>query len=193
MAIVGARYVKFAPIEGAEPATGLPEYGDVETLGKLIRVDVSVQNATGELYADDALAESITEFISATANVETDEVSDETAAIIYGATYDNATKKITHKAGDTPPYGGLGFVRSGVKDGVKYHTAVFYPKAKAALADESTQTKNNSIAFGTSTIPFTVFALNDETWKVAERYTGDTAYADAKARIDALFAGTDGT
>ena len=189
MASVGARYVRFAPIDGTEPATGLPDYDEVLSLGKLIQVDTNISMATGELYADDELAEQGSEFTSATSNVGTDDIDDETAAVLHGATYDETSKELTYNKDDEPPLGGLGYIRVGQKGNQKYYAPVFFPKAKAALPNDAAQTKNNTITFNTGTIPFTVFALPDGTWRKTKRFTGADAYTQAKAWLDGLYGG----
>lgn len=190
MASVGARYVKFAPIDGAEPATGMPDYSTALSLGKLIQVDTNITMATGELYADDELAEQGSEFVSATSNVGTDDIDDETAATLYGATYDETEDALTHNKDDQAPLGGLGYIRVGQKDNEKYYAPVFFPKVKAALPNDTAQTKGNAITFQTGTIPFTIFPLPDGNWKLTKRFTGEGAYASAKSWIDTQFGST---
>lgn len=58
MAQFGAKRPVFAPIK-TTPDGALPTY-DYEkkvTIGKLVKADLTVTNASGELYGDDALAE----------------------------------------------------------------------------------------------------------------------------------------
>ena len=60
MAQFGAKRPVFAPIK-TTPDGALPTY-DYEkkvTIGKLVKADLTVTNASGELYGDDALAEKV--------------------------------------------------------------------------------------------------------------------------------------
>ena len=57
MAQFGAKRPIFAPTK-TTPDNALPtyDYEKVVTVGKLVKADLTVTNASGELYADDALA-----------------------------------------------------------------------------------------------------------------------------------------
>ena len=55
MAQFGAQYPCFAPFSGDEPAATLPTYGGKVVLGKLVSANLTINLASGELYADDEL------------------------------------------------------------------------------------------------------------------------------------------
>ena len=65
MAQFGAKRPIFAPTK-TTPDNALPtyDYEHVVTVGKLVKADLTVTNASGELYADDALAEKVDMFAS---------------------------------------------------------------------------------------------------------------------------------
>ena len=74
MAQFGAKRPVFAPIK-TTPDRALPTY-DYEkkvTIGKLVKADLTVTNASGELYGDDALAEKVDVFASGSLALETDD------------------------------------------------------------------------------------------------------------------------
>ena len=71
MAGFGARYIQFAPFTGDEPTDALPKYGEKVNFGRLVKAEIAVSMASGKIYGDDVLDESVDEFISATLNVET--------------------------------------------------------------------------------------------------------------------------
>lgn len=60
MAQFGAKRPRFAPV-ATTPDNALPTYNfeSVVTIGKLVAANLTVTNASGELYGDDALAEKI--------------------------------------------------------------------------------------------------------------------------------------
>ena len=68
-------------------------------IGKLVSANLTVNMASGELYADDALAEQISEFSSGTIAMETDDMDAAVAAEIYGCTV-SEDNTVTYKAGD---------------------------------------------------------------------------------------------
>lgn len=106
MATYGAKYPRWAPIV-SEPENALPIYdGDAaETIGRLVKADLTVNLASGKIFADDELAESVDEFSSGSLAMETDDMEDAVASKVYGATVQN--KEVHYKAGDNPPLGGL--------------------------------------------------------------------------------------
>ena len=61
MAAFGAKYIKFAPIK-TEPATGMPTYDAPVTLGDLVKAELTINLASGEIYGDDRLVEKLEEF-----------------------------------------------------------------------------------------------------------------------------------
>lgn len=172
MASFGAKYPKFSPIK-AETPSALPTYTGAVSLGRLVKAEMTVAMASGKLYADDVLVESVDEFASASVAMETDEVTDASAAKVYGATV--AEKKVTYKAGDSAPKGGLAYYKVLMRDGVKLFKGFFYPKVKAQLGNDTAQTKGDAITFGTNTTTFTVFPTNTGEWRITEEFDNEAA------------------
>lgn len=180
MASFGAKYPNFAKIK-TEQTNALPTYDTPVTIGKLIKADVTVSLSSGKLYADDALAESVDEFTSASIAMETDDMLDTVATTIYGATAEESGNKVSYKAGDSAPLGGLAYYKTLMRNGVKVYRGYFYPRVKAVLGNDSAATKGESITFGTSTTTFTVFRANTDEWRITEELTTEAA---AKAWVD---------
>lgn len=180
MASFGAKYPRFNPI-ATEPDAALPTYGPAApvSLGRLVKADTTVAMASGKLYADDELAETVDEFSSASIAMETDDIVDESAAIVYGCTV--TEKKVSYKAGDSAPLGGLAYYKVLMRRGKKLFKGFFYPKVKAVLGNDNAATKADSITFGTSNTTFNVFACNTGEWRITEEL--DTE-AEAKAWVD---------
>jgi hypothetical protein len=187
MANIGARHPKWAPI-ATEPVNGLPTYNGAAAVlvGKLISAEATPTYASGSLYADDVLAESVDEFVSASISMSTDDLVPGVLSAIFGAHEDAGTPGlVTYKSTDAQPYGGLGYLAYLMRGGVKLFKAYFYPKVKATLGADAANTKTDSITFGTQSLTFTVFEANDHTWKITEEFVGATAEQDAKAWLDA--------
>lgn len=186
MAQFGAKRPRWAPVD-TQPDAALPTYAaaSVITLGKLVKADLSVTNASGELYADDALAERVDMFASGSLALETDDMTDENAAAIYGASVDDSTDETTYKDSDNAPYGGITYYKVLMRNGVKIYKGVFHPLVKAALGNDNAATKGNSITFGTTSTTFTVFRCNSAAWRVTKEFTGATAEAECIAWCDA--------
>lgn len=161
MAQFGAKRPIFAPTK-TTPDNALPtyDYEKVVTVGKLVKADLTVTNASGELYADDALAEKVDMFASGSLALETDDKTDEVHAAIHGATKDTQSSEVTDSDGDVAPRGGLCYYKVIIRGGVRYFKGVFHPLVKAILGNDSAATKGSSITFGTSATTFTVFRCN---------------------------------
>ena len=183
MAKIGLAYLGFAPIE-TEPTNELPTYGSGIKVGHAIKADLTVTNATGQLYADNMLVEDVSEFSSGTIAAETDNIPLATQALMYGATLVN--DELGYGADDTAPLAGLGYYQSLIIGGRKTYRAFFYPKVKAQMGDDSSATKGNSITFGTYPVNFTVFAPEWGKWRYVKDFTtkeGAIAYIENKLNI----------
>lgn len=182
MASFGAKNPYFAPIE-SEPEGTLPVYkGEPVKIGRLVKADLTLTMASGKLYADDELAESAEEFVSGSIAMETDDVLDEVASVIYGAAVKEKT--VVYNTSDNPPPGGLTYYKKLMRRGKLVFKGFFYPRVKAALGNDTAQTKADSITFGTSTTNFTVSNANNGDWRFTEEFeTEDAALAWVKAML----------
>ena len=185
MAAFGAQYLRFAPIK-TEPDSGLPTYEAVVGLGELVKAELTISLASGEIYGDDRLVEKIEEFSSGSISVEVTDLTDEIEAKVFGSTY-SAESGLVDKTSDTVPYGGVGYYKSMIRNGKKCYKAYYYPKCKAAPGTDSANTKNSSITLASTPLTFTVFEPNDGDWRY--RKTFDTIAA-AKAWVDSQLGGT---
>ena len=150
MAQFGAKRPVFAPIK-TTPDGALPTY-DYEkkvTIGKLVKADLTVTNASGELYGDDALAEKVDMFASGSLALETDDKTDEVQTALHGATKDVESGEVTDSDGDVAPRGGLVYYKVIMRKGIRYFKGIFHPETKAILGNDSAATKGSSITFGT--------------------------------------------
>lgn len=182
MAQFGLKNPRWAPV-ATQPDAALPTYttDKIITLGKAVKADLAVTNASGELYADDGLAEKVDMFASGALTLETDDQTDEVRSAIFGATADTESTETTDKDTDAAPYGGIAYYKIIVRNGVRIYKGVYFPLVKAVLGNDSAATKGSSITFGTTSTVFTVFRCNSGAWRVTKEFTGDTAEASAVA------------
>ena len=182
MASFGAKNPYFAPIE-SEPEGALPVYkGEPVKIGRLVKADLTLTMASGKLYADDELAESAEEFVSGSIAMETDDILDTVASVIYGAAVKEKT--VVYNTSDNPPPGGLAYYKKLMRHGKLVFKGLFFPRVKAALGNDAAQTKADSITFGTSTTNFTVSNANNGDWRFTEEFeTEDAALAWVKAML----------
>ena len=137
-------------------------------IGKLVAANLTVNLASGELYADDTLAEQLSEFSSGSIAMETDDMTDDNASEVYGCTVSEGL--VTYKQGDTPPLGKLAYYKVLMRNGVRKFKGYYYPKVRAAIGNDNAQTRGSSITFQTSQTTFTVFAADDGTWRQTKEF-----------------------
>lgn len=169
MASFGAKNPYFNTIE-EEPEGALPTYAEAGPvkIGRLVKADLTVSLASGKLYADDELAESVDEFSSGSIAMETDDMVDDVAGRVYGC--EVVEKEVHYKAGDSAPLGGLAYYKVLMRRGVKLFKGFYYPRVKAVLGNDSAATKADSITFGTNSTTFTVFRCNSDDWRITEEF-----------------------
>lgn len=169
MAEFGAKYPCFKP-DNAEKGV---------VLGKLVAANLTVNLASGELYADDSLDEQLSEFASGNVAMETNDLIDENAAVVYGCKVNE--KVVTYNVGDTAPSGVLGYYKSLMRDKKKYFKAIVYPCARAALGNDNAQTKGSSITFSTTATTFTIMADANGDWRLTQTFDTEE---EAKAWVN---------
>ena len=158
MAEFGANYPCFKPKDATRGVV----------TGKLVSANLTVNSASGELFADDSLAEQITEFASGSLAMETDDMLDSVASVIYGCTV--TAGEVTFNKDDTAPEGELAYYKVLLRKGVKYYKAYYYPRVRAALGNDNAQTRGSSITFQTTSITFTVFADDNGDWRKTKTF-----------------------
>lgn len=160
MAKFGAKYPCFKPT-GATAGF---------VMGKLVGADLTTTLASGELWADDMLTEQLSQFASGSIALVTDELTEENAAKIYGATASEDGDSVVYKVDDTPPEGVFAFYTPMMKGGVKYFRGYSYPRAKGALGNETNQTRGSSITFQTENTTLTVMGDSNGKWREVKRF-----------------------
>lgn len=179
MATMGLKYMGWAQLD-EDAMQAAPTYKPGMVLGRAVSTNMTITNAEGELYADDMLAEYVSEFVSAQLTAEVDNIDLENQAKLYGATFDE-DKGLQFFADDNAPYGGVGGYQVLMVKNVRKYRTWFFPKAKAAIPDWSGATKGSSISFGTQPMKLRVLAPNFGPWYLVKEFDTEAA---AKAYID---------
>ena len=181
---IGAKYPCFAPI-ATEPESELPTYSTpITVIGELISSNLTITLATGELYSDDALNISVSDFVSGQVAMTTDGLDDEAAEGIYGATIEEEGSLVKYNVGDEAPYGGLAYYcQMKSKAGGTYYKGYFFPKVQAAMGNDNSSTKGSSVTFSTNNTNFTVMKANNGDWMHTEVLDSEAA---AKAWVTSV-------
>lgn len=163
MAKMGLKVCGWAQLQ-TEPDGAEPTYAAGKIIGKMVSLNATIKNAEGELYADDKLAEYLSEFDSGDLSMETDNIELEDQAKLYGATYDEESTTLSMKADDTPPYGQFAAYRVLMVSGVKKFRAFRYTKVRCQIPDVTDNTRGGSISFGTQPVKGKIMAPNYGAW-----------------------------
>lgn len=189
MAKIGCAYPCFAAFNGTEPAAALPTYGSGINLGELVEANDTINNATGELYADNKKAETAAMFANGSLVIGLDDITYASEVVIFNSTLDG--NELTDAVTDVAPYGGLAYYRKVQKDGAITYEGVFYPKVKASITGDSVSTQGSSIDFQTKSITFEILAPNVGDWRIRETLATEAlakAWVETKVSVATWYA-----
>jgi phi13 family phage major tail protein len=156
MALIGLKY----PVVGKyNESGGTVSHTDGMVLAKAIQANMSINIFSTTLYADDGLSESDKGFQEGTIDLNIDDLSQEAAKFIFGAseaaggvTGDDTTKMLVYKGDDDVPDVGVGFYAPRKKSGARSYRAIFFPRVKFGYPNETLDTKGVQLTYGTPTI-----------------------------------------
>jgi hypothetical protein len=155
-------------------------------LGKLVSANVTYNQASAELYADDSLAEQDSSITGLSIAVETDDLSINNILLIYGAT-EGGDGDTVFSISDTPPEGGFAFYKRGKKNGEQYFLGQFYPRVRAQRTANNAQTKGNQTAFQTESLTLTGMATDEGVYELFSPHfateTEARAWVEAKCGV----------
>ena len=175
MATIGLDKLYYAPI--TEDANGNETYGTPVQLAKAISAELSIELNEATLFADDGQAEAVKEFKSGTISLGIDDLGNDKAAALVGATVD-ANGVLVSTGEDVSRYVAIGFRAK--KSNGKYKYFWLY-RVLFGIPATSLATKGDSITFSTPTIEGTIIqrnkldANNKHLWKAEVTETDSNA------------------
>lgn len=168
---LGLRDLFYAPCIETD---GVESYGTPKKLAEAMTADLSVKTADGDLYADDTLSESVSEFDSGTLKIGIKDLVPEVTAELLGQMVDE-DKVVWAGKDNEPPYVAIGFRAKKTRGRFRY---VWLLKVKFKVPSEKYETKGNSIKFNTPEIEGAIVARKkDGQWKAD--FTGTESEAAA--------------
>lgn len=154
-------------------------------LAGLVEANLTLTNATGEIYADNIQWEQDTQFASGELATEIADLTLEKQAELFGHTLSNG--ELIKKTSDAAPTGKVGYVRTLSRRGVgQIHQAIIFNKAKASEASDNVTTKGSSIDYQTNPVSFNISSADSGEWcTVKEFETEDAAmtYIDTQLNV----------
>lgn len=176
MATIGLDKLYYAKI--TEDANGDETYGTPKQLAKAISADLSIELNEATLYADDGQAEAVKEFKSGTLSLGVDDIGQDVAADLCGATVDENGVLVSSGEDSTTPVA-VAFRAKKANGKYKYY---WLYRVLFGIPATNLATKGDSITFSTPTIEGTIMRRNKvdgkgkHPWKV--EVTESTATAD---------------
>ena len=154
MATIGLDKLFYAPI--TEDKDGNETYGAPVQLAKAISADLTIELNEATLYADDGQAEAVKEFKGGTISLGVDDIGNEAAADLVGATIDSNGVLISGGE-DSAKYVAVGFRAKKANGKYKYF---WLYRVLFGIPATNLATKGDSITFSTPTIEGTIFRRN---------------------------------
>lgn len=158
MAAVGMKYIVAAPI-ATENLDALPTYGTGVRVGRAISSNVTLTRNENDLYADDVLAESDNSITGGTLDITVAEILDEVRVVLFGDV--KGEDDSYSDSGSSAPYIGLGYLREQRYKGKSTYQAVWLHKVQLSPAEDTAQTKSQSITWGTQRVTGDLLGVTD--------------------------------
>ena len=170
MAAVGLRKLLYAMLK-TDIADADTAYGDVKIFGKAIESTFNPSLAEAELYADDVLDESASEFSKGDLTLGVSDDDDSVFAEVLGKKVKEITvgqKKLTEVVStgdDTPPWVGVAQIVPKMVNGIKKYKAEVLVKVKFKPYQQSAKTKGSTLEFTTPSVSGVVALAENGTYK----------------------------
>lgn len=149
-------------------------------LAGLVEANLTLTNASGEIYADNIQWEQEEQFASGSLATEIADLTLEKQATLFGHTVSDGV--LTKNANDSSPKGKLGYVRTLSRRNVgRVHQAVIFEQAKAAESADNVTTKGSSIEYQTNPVTFNISATDEGDWVSLKEFDDEE---DAVAYVD---------
>lgn len=181
--VMGASRPYWAKIE-TEPEDGLPTYSVGMAFSEFVKLTENLSLAETEYYSNDTLSENAKEFKYCELTYDNKGLSDEIMSQIFGM--DLTDGVLTYGADDNSPFGGFGYYRTLMDSATKYYEGVVYPKVKAALGNDTTDTRGENVTLAGTTTSLIAYSCKDakRTWKVTQVFkTAAEAEAWVKTQL----------
>lgn len=144
-------------------------------LAGLVEANLTITNATGELYADDIQWEQDEQFASGSLATEIADLTLEKQGKLFGHTY-SAEGGLVKNVSDVAPSGKLGYVRTLSRRGVgRVYQGIVFTKAKPAEQNDNVSTKGSSIEYQTNPVTFNISSEDSGQWNTTKEFDTEAA------------------
>lgn len=191
MAKIGMRYAVYAPISAYAEGSAIT-YGTGGRLGPARSAEVTFTRNDNPLYGDDVIQEQDTSITSYQIAFDSTTLTDEMRAAILGEVAGTSGAAGEYSVTDAAaPNVGFGYIRVMRRSGVTYYESFFFWKVQFSLDNESDNTKEEQINWGTNPITGrgqgvyldSTGAVSFYVHKKFDTFTAAKTWLDGKANI----------
>ena len=151
MAKIGMRHLVYAVVATETPGTGITYTGGAD-LAPAVSGNLTYDRSDNPLYGDDVMQDSDNGITGFSLDITTTELSAANEAALLGYTVDGTDATLYSVTDVAAPYVGVGFVQVLRRRGTVTYRALWFPKVQFGISSEETQTRQQSIEWGTPTL-----------------------------------------
>ena len=151
MAKVGMRHLVYALVATETPGTGITYQGGAD-LAPAVSGSLNYERSDNPLYGDDVMQDNDNAITGFTLDIETTELSAANEAALLGYTVDTTDTTLYSVTDANAPYVGVGFIQVLRRRGTVTYRALWFPKVQFGISSEETQTRQQSVEWGTPTL-----------------------------------------
>ena len=151
MAKIGMRHLVYAVVATETPGTGITYTGGAD-LAPAVSGNLTYDRSDNPLYGDDVMQDSDNGITGFSLDITTTELSATNEAALLGYTADSTDTTLYSVTDVAAPYVGVGFVQVLRRKGTVTYRALWFPKVQFGISSEETQTRQQSIEWGTPTL-----------------------------------------
>lgn len=151
MAFIGMRYPVVAKVATETPGTGIT-YTAGMVMGHAITGNLTITRNDNPLYGDDVIVEDDNGVTGMSLEMGLDDLTEDVRVYMLGLKVHGTGTNEWDETDEAAPYVGVGYIRVRRKNGATVYQAVWYHKVMFSEGSETSQTKGESIEWGTPTI-----------------------------------------
>ena len=193
MARIGFKKAKYNKMDYTTNKYSALVDSKVPDFEKVVDEKFSPEFNNGELYANDALAESDNTFKKGTLTLTVADDNDKLGAELLG-NKQSEDGEVTSNTNDVAPEFGYGHIIPKIVGGVRKYKVEFFPRVKFTKITGDNKSKGENVEFGTASVEATVYPLefNFNGLKAGdwERHNTFETLASAEEYLDGLLTPT---
>ncbi len=165
MALIGVRFPRYCPytVTTNPDGTEVEEFGTGKVMGKATSVNVTINAEPQYQYADDGVAETVTEFTGGTIANELNDMIDSVEAELLGK--ETVDGMVQSKSDDNAPFVRVGFIEPHMQNNKRQYKVQVYTRVKYAPPGKSLTTKGQTVTFAGVTISGAIMRDADGVWE----------------------------